>query len=212
MFKPRESAREAPAASYSASAPVVEYIAPAASYVAPTPVDEYVAPVPAVDAAPAPVVEFIAPAHAVSCSAPVLVGFPLSPDASDMSSPEDVYARSWESLPVPTKSVTQVESAEPLNLASETPTVFRWSRSTGYGPRSVGGSCPVASKGSAWVCVAVAATCSAAFFVTSSMRASWWKCWRGLAVRAFWSRRLGGVASGTGNEREEDECEWHGFW
>ena len=34
-----------------------------------------------------------------------------------MSSPEDVYTRSWESL-------TQVDSAEPLNLASETPTVF----------------------------------------------------------------------------------------
>ena len=27
------------------------------------------------------------------------------------------------------------------------------------------------------------------------------KCWRGLAVRAFWSRRLGGGASGAGNER-----------
>ena len=48
----------------------------------------------------------------------------LSPDASDMSSPEDVYTRFWGSLPVPTKSFTQVESAEPLNLASETPTVF----------------------------------------------------------------------------------------
>ena len=41
-----------------------------------------------------------------------------------MSSPEDVYTRSWESLSVPVKSFTQAESAEPLNLASETPTVF----------------------------------------------------------------------------------------
>ena len=41
-----------------------------------------------------------------------------------MSSPEDVYTSSWESLPVPIKSFTQVESAEPLNLASETPTEF----------------------------------------------------------------------------------------
>ena len=50
--------------------------------------------------------------------------FLLSPDASDTSSHEDVYTRSWESLPVPIKSFTQVESAEPLSLASETPTVF----------------------------------------------------------------------------------------
>ena len=49
---------------------------------------------------------------------------PLSPDSSDMSSPEDVYTRSCESLPVPIKSFTQVESPEPLSLASETPTVF----------------------------------------------------------------------------------------
>ena len=84
-----------------ASAPVGEYIAPAASYVTPTPVDEYIAPAPAVHAAPAPVVVFIAPAHAVSCSAPVPVAFPLSLDASDMSLAEDVYTRSWESLPAP---------------------------------------------------------------------------------------------------------------
>ena len=41
-----------------------------------------------------------------------------------MSSPEDVYTRSWGSLPVPIKTLTPVESAKPLNLASETPTVF----------------------------------------------------------------------------------------
>ena len=71
---------------------------------------------PSVFHAPTPVVESVA-----QCHAPV---FPLSPDASDTSSPEDEYTRSWESLPVPIKSFTQVESAEPLNLASETPTVF----------------------------------------------------------------------------------------
>ena len=31
-------------------------------------------------------------------------------------------------------------------------------------------------------------------------------------MRAFWSRRLGGGASGAGDEREEDEYEWYGFW
>ena len=83
---------------------------------APIPAVEYITPVPSVFHAPTPVVESVA-----QCHAPV---FPLSPDASDMSSPEDVYTRSWESLPVPIKSFTQVESAELLNLASETPTVF----------------------------------------------------------------------------------------
>ena len=77
-------------------------------------------PVPSVFQAPTPVVESVAPVPVVF-NAPV---FPLSPDASDTSSPEDEYTRSWESLPVPIKCFTQVESAEPLNLASETPTVF----------------------------------------------------------------------------------------
>ena len=118
---------------YAAPAPSVEYIAPApAVYAALAPVLE-LSPVPAVIQAPTPAVEYITPVHSVfhaptpvvesvaQCHAPV---FPLSPDASDMSSPEDEYTRSWESLPVPIKSFTQVESAEPLNLASETPTVF----------------------------------------------------------------------------------------
>ena len=87
---------------------------------APTPAVEYITPVPSVFQAPTPMVESIAPVPVVF-QAPV---FPLSPDASDTSSPEDEYTRSWESLPVPIKSFTQVESAEPLNLASETPTVF----------------------------------------------------------------------------------------
>ena len=61
---------------------------------------------------------------------------------------------------------------------------------------------PVASQESwqAWVWVAATATSSAAFLVASSVCASLCRCWRGLAVRAFWSRRLGGDASGTGNE------------
>ena len=71
-----------------------------------------------------PVVEHIAPAHAVSCSAPTLAVSPLSLDVSDLSSTEDEYTRSWVSLPVHIKTVTPVDSAEPLNLASETPTVF----------------------------------------------------------------------------------------
>ena len=118
---------------FAAPAPSLEYIAPApAVYAAPAPAVK-LSPAPAVIQAPIPAVEFITPVPSVfhaptpvvesvaQCHAPV---FPLSPDASDMSSPEDVYTRSWESLPVPIKSFTQVESAEPLNLASETPTVF----------------------------------------------------------------------------------------
>ena len=101
---------------YAAPAPVVELSPAPAVIQAPIPAVEYITPVPSVFHAPTPVVESVA-----QCHAPV---FPLSPDASDMSSPEDVYTRSWESLPVPIKSCTQVESAEPLNLASETPTVF----------------------------------------------------------------------------------------
>ena len=101
---------------YAAPAPVVELSPAPAAIQAPIPAVEFITPVPSVFHAPTPVVESVA-----QCHAPV---FPLSPDASDMSSPEDVYTRSWESLPVPIKSFTQVESAEPLNLASETPTVF----------------------------------------------------------------------------------------
>ena len=101
--------------------PLVEFLAPAPAVIlSVSPVVEYIAPAPAVFQAPTPVVESIAPVPAVF-HAPV---FPLSPDASDTSSPGDEYTRSWESLPVPIKSFTQVESAEPLNLARETPTVF----------------------------------------------------------------------------------------
>ena len=117
-----ESSAPAPGV-FPASSPVVEYFAPTpAMFPASSPVVEYFAPTPAMFPASSPVVEYIAPVPAVfQASSPV---FPLSPDASDMSSPEDVYKHSWESLPVPIKSFTQVESAEPLNLASETPTVF----------------------------------------------------------------------------------------
>ena len=101
-----------------APTPVVETIAPAASNVAPVPFVKYNEPG---LSQVAPVVEHIASAHAVSCSAPDLVVFSLSPDDSDMSSPGDVYTRSWGSLPVPIKTFkTPVESAK---LASQTPTV-----------------------------------------------------------------------------------------
>ena len=43
-----------------------------------------------------------------------------------MSSPEDERASSWVSLPVAIKTNTQVESAEPLNLASETADRVSW--------------------------------------------------------------------------------------
>ena len=77
-------------------------------------------PAPAVFQASSSVVESIAPVPAVF-HAPV---FLLSPDASDTSSPEDECTSSWVSLPRAIETKTQVESAEPLNLASETPTVF----------------------------------------------------------------------------------------
>ena len=132
----------APAASSVTSAPVDEYIAPAPAvdvapahvvkyissapvgYAAPAPVDEYISPVPAVDTAPAPVVEHIAPVHAVSCSEPVPVVCPLSPDASDMSAPEDMYTSSWDSLPMPIKIKKPETSAEAVGRACETPTVM----------------------------------------------------------------------------------------
>ena len=60
----------------------------------------------AVFQAPTPVVESVAPVPVVF-HGPV---FPLSLDASDVSSPEDEYKCSWESLPVAIKSFTQVES------------------------------------------------------------------------------------------------------
>ena len=63
-----------------------------------------------------PVVESVA-----QCHAPV---FPLSPDASDMSSPEDVYTSSWVSLPVPIKTCTTDVSAGAEGQACETPTVM----------------------------------------------------------------------------------------
>ena len=139
----------APAVS-AAPAPVDKYIAPApAVYAAPAPVVEHNTPAPAVYAAPAPVVElspapaviqapipaaeyispgpsvFYAPSQVVEsvaqCHAPV---FPLSPDASDMSSPEDMYTSSWVSLPVPIKTCTTDVSVEAEGQACETPTVM----------------------------------------------------------------------------------------
>ena len=158
---------------FPAPEPVVESIAPAPAVVSATPAVEYIAPAPAVILAPTPVVEFFAPVPAVF-HAPVS---PLSPDASDTSSHEDEYTSSWVSLPVPIKSFTQVESAEPLNLASVTPTVFH-GRELPAGRRDglVGHA---------------TATFSAAFFVTSvcllvemfarpcqhlhKEQASWWR-------------------------------------
>ena len=84
--------------------PVVEHIAPALTvFQASSPVVEYIAPVPAVFQA-SPVVEFLPPSPAdipspalvVECisSVPAVFHapvFPLSPGASDMSAPEDMY-------------------------------------------------------------------------------------------------------------------------
>ena len=118
---------------YASPAPVVKFIAPApAVYAAPAPVVE-LSPAPAVIQAPSPVVEYLAPVPSgvqapspvvesvAQCHAPV---FPLSPDASDTSSPEDVYTSSWVSLPVPIKTCTTDVSAEAEGQACETPTVM----------------------------------------------------------------------------------------
>ena len=123
----------APATAVIAATSPVEYIAPApAVYAAPAPVVDF-SPVPAVIQAPTPTVEYLAPVSSgvqaptpvvesvAQCHAPV---FPLSPDASDMSSPEDVYTRSWVSLPVPIKTCTTDVSAEAEGQASETPAVM----------------------------------------------------------------------------------------
>ena len=145
---PVEYIAPAPAV-HAAPAPVEEYIASAPAFAVPAPVEKYIAPAPAVYAAPAPVVELLpvpaviqAPIPAVEyitpvpsvfhapspvvesvaqCHAPV---FPLSPDASDMSSPEDMYTSSWVSLPVPIKTCTTDVSAEAEGQACETPTVM----------------------------------------------------------------------------------------
>ena len=101
---------------YAAPAPVVELLPVPAVVQAPTPVVEYLAPVPSGVQAPSPVVESVA-----QCHAPV---FPLSPDASDMSSPEDMYTSSWVSLPVPIKTCTTDVSVEAEGQACETPTVM----------------------------------------------------------------------------------------
>ena len=102
---------------FQASSPVVAYFAPApAVFQAPTPVVKSIAPVPAVFQAPTPVVKSIAPVPAVFHASV----FPLSPDASDVSSSEDEHTNFLVSLPVAIETNTQVESAEPLNLASET--------------------------------------------------------------------------------------------
>ena len=70
---------------------------------------------------------------------------------------------------MPIKSFTQVDGA--LEPGKRDADRVSWSRTSGWSPRRVGGSCLVASQGgcSAWVCVSAAATCSAAFFVTSSV-------------------------------------------
>ena len=118
IFSVVESIAPAPAV-FQAPEPVVEYLAPApavsespapvvyfspapAVFQAPVPVVEYLAPAPAVIPLPAPVVEYISPVPVVF-HAPV---FPLSPDASDMSAPEDTYTSPWVSLPVPIKNCT----------------------------------------------------------------------------------------------------------
>ena len=124
VFQASSSVEEyiAPApAVFQASSPVVKSVAPVpAVFQASSPVEEYIAPEPAVFQAPTPVVEVIAPVPAVF-HAPV---FPLSLDASDTSSPEDMYTSSWVSLPVPTKLVLRDVSVEAEGQACETPTVM----------------------------------------------------------------------------------------
>ena len=85
-----------------------------------SPVVEYITPAPAVIQAPTPVVESIA-----QCHAPM---FPLCPDASDTSSPEDMYTSSWVSLPVPIKTCTTKVSAEAVGQACEIPAVIHGRR------------------------------------------------------------------------------------
>ena len=101
--------------------PVVEFLAPApAVFHASLPVEEHIAPAPAAFQAPTSVVEYLAPVPA-AFHAPV---FPLSPDASDMSAPEDMYTSSWVSLPVPIKTCTSEVGAKAGGQACETPTVM----------------------------------------------------------------------------------------
>ena len=208
---PVEYIAPAPAV-YAAPAPVEEYIAPAPAFVAPAPVEKYIAPAPAVYAAPAPVVDLLpvpaviqAPTPVVESLAPVPSGvqapspvvesvaqchapvFPLSPDASDMSSPEDVYTSSLVLLPVPIKTCTTDVSAEAEGQACETPTLMH-----GRGLPAVSRDRVVSSQ---WL-RKEAARQGYALFVTCSMLASWW-CgwWRGHAACATWGRCLGGDTS-----------------
>ena len=119
-----------------------------------------------------------------------------------MSSPENEYTSSWVSLPVAIKTNTQVESAEPLNLASETPTVFH------------GREVPVVSRDvvacSQWLRKEAARQeyawrqrrRTAALLVTCSVRASWWCCWwLGLAPLGWWRRFGNWQREGRGRVR-----------
>ena len=206
-------------------APVEKYIAPAPAVFAAQALSvEYIAPAPAVCAAQAPVVEYLAPAPSVvqaptpvvesiaQCHAPV---FPLSPDASDMSSPEDMYTSSWVSLPVPIKTCSTKVSAEVVGQACETPTVMH-----GRGFPAVSRDMGVdfaqwlrkdaARRGYAWrqqrraqqLC-SLRAACLPPGGVVGE---------EGLAACASGSRRLGGSSRGIGDEREEYEYEWQKFW
>ena len=217
--------------SYAALVPVVGYVAPPVSHVAPAPVDEYFAPAPAVFGAPAPAVEYFSP---VGYAAPALVVGYIALAPAMYAAPAPVVdhiapAPVGDAAPAPV--VEHIPQAHAVSRsASSAHQIFYtggecgalepdkrdadripWSRTSGWSP---GGSCPVASQGgcTAWVCVAAAATSSAASFFTSNVSASLWRCWRCLEVRAFWSRRLGGDASGTGNERDENQYEWQEFW
>ena len=204
--------------------PVVEYIAPAPAVIqTPTPVEEYLAPAPSVVQAPTPVVECLAPVPAVfqaptpvvesiaQCHAPV---FPLSPDASDTSSPEDMYTSSWVLLPVPIKTCSSKVSAEAVGQTCETPTVMHGrglpavSRDMGVGFASgfvrrplvrgmLGGSGGVHSS-------------SVRYVQHACLLVVW------LVVRPCGLRHLGQVSwwrHFVNWQREgRDEYEWHGFW
>ena len=178
-------------------APAVEYISPAPAVLQASPVD-YIAPVPAVIQTPTSAVEYITPVPCFKRQRQwwSLLHLCLRCFTRQCSSLSLRMHRTRLRLKTSTRAPgsrcqchqvfytgRECGALEPGKRDADR---VSWSRTSGWSPRWVG-SCPVASQGScsAWVCVAAAATCRAAFFVTSSMRASWWKCWRGLAVRAF---------------------------
>ena len=155
---------------------------------APTPVVESIAPVPIMFQAPTPLVESIAPVPAV---------FPFSPDASDTSSPEDEY----NALLGVVASAHQVfytgRECGALEPGKRDADRVSWSRTSGLVAEMVWWVIPC---GFARRLLGVGMRGGNSNVLGSFLRYE------------QHARRLGGGASGAGNEREEDEYEWHGFW